>query len=109
MVDDAFVARKLVDEAVVAKSVVAVALVVLSEEMVPLAEVRSVMVVVANTDVEVAVNLPVTRLDVVAFVAVRLVKKEVSAVKTDVKKFVEVAFVVEAFVAKKLVEVLFTP
>ena len=41
----------------------------------------------------------------VALVAVKFVKNAVSAVKTDVKKLVEVALVVDEFVAKKLVAV----
>ena len=50
---------------------------------------RLEIVVVASADVPVAVNVPVTKLDVVALVAVRLVKKEVTAVKKEVKKLME--------------------
>jgi hypothetical protein len=84
----------------VAKKVVAVACVNTPDEAV-----RAVMVVVAKVTVEVAVSVPATRLEVVAFVAVRLVKNPVIAVKSPVKKLVLVAFVVEALVAKKLVAV----
>jgi len=42
-----------------------------SDEIVPEATERSVIVVVASTDVPVAVKVPVTRFDVVAFVAVK--------------------------------------
>ena len=65
-----------------------------------------VTVVVARLDVPVAVNVPATRFVVVALVAVKLVKNEVTAVKSEAKKLDEVALVVEAFVAKKLVLVL---
>ena len=106
---------------IAAKSV-AVPLVVLKLTIVPDAEVRSaivplVIVVVARLDVDVAVNVPATKLVVVAFVAVRLVKNAVIPLKIDAKRFVvdavvaakseEVLLTVTSFVAKRLVEVLF--
>jgi hypothetical protein len=141
LVVDAFVAKKLVvvllvvDALVAAKLLVAVALVTVkllivpvldvSEEMVAEADVRSlivplVIVVVANTDVPVAVSVPVVRLEeealpsvevpevsvvIVALVAVRLVKKPDTDVRIDAKRLDEVALVVDALVAKKLVAV----
>jgi hypothetical protein len=66
-----------------------------------------VIVVVARLTVPVAVNVPATRLVVVALVAVRLVKNAVTPFKIDAKRLDEVLFVVDAFVAKKLVVVLF--
>jgi hypothetical protein len=100
----------LVVDALVAKKLVAVALVVLKLAIVPDAEVRSlivplVMVVVARVAEDVAVKVPATKLEVVALVAVRLVKKPVIAVKRLEKKVEEVALVVDALVAKKLVAV----
>ena len=74
-------------------------LVVFRLAMVAEAEVRSEIVVVARLDVPVAVRVPTVRLDVVALVAVRLVKNEVTPFKSVAKRFVEVLLVVEAFVA----------
>jgi hypothetical protein len=62
-------------------------------------------VVVARVTVEVAVSVPATRLEVVALVAVRLVKNPVIEVRRLAKKVEEVALVVDALVAKKLVAV----
>ena len=86
---------------------VVVLFVVVRLEIVPDAEVRSeivplVMVVVARLEVEVAVRVPVTRLEVVAFVAIRLVKNPVTAVKRLVKRLVDVALVRVALVAVKV-------
>ena len=99
--------RKFVEEPFVAKKLVIVALVALKLTTVPDAEVRSeivplVMVVVARLEVEVAVRVPVTRLEVVAFVAIRLVKNPVTAVKRLVKRLVDVALVRVALVAVKV-------
>ena len=76
-------------------------------------EVRSeivalVIVVVARVTVDVAVSVPATKLEVVALVAVRLVKNPVTAVRRLAKKVDDVAFVVLLFVAKKLVVDAFT-
>ena len=64
-----------------------------------------VIVVVASDAVPVAVSVPVTKLEVVAFSAVRLVKAAVTALRSDEKKLDDVALVVDAFVAKRLVAV----
>ena len=61
-----------------------------------------VIVVVAKLEVEVAVNEPATRLVVVALVAVRFVKNAEIPFRRVAKKLVEVALVVDAFVAAKL-------
>ena len=60
---------------------------------------------VARVTVEVAVRVPATKLEVVALVAVRLVKKPVTTERRLAKKLDEVALVVDALVAKKLVAV----
>ena len=71
-----------------------------------------VIVVVASTDVPVAVNVPATKLVVVALVAVMLVKNAVTPFRSEAKRLVEVLLVDELFVnlpfvAKRLVDVLF--
>ena len=73
--------------------------------IVPEATVSAEIVVVARDAVDVAVKVPATRLEVVALVAVRLVKNPVIAVKRLEKKLDDVALVVDALVAKKLVAV----
>ena len=84
------------------------ALVEVNFAIVPDAEVRSAMfaldiVVVASVEVPVTTNCPV----VVELTVVRLVMNAVTMLTRFAKKFVDVALVVEAFVAKKLVVVLF--
>ena len=73
--------------------------------VVALVAVRAEIVVVARVADVVAVKVPATRLEVVALVAVRLVKNPVIAVKRLEKKLDDVALVVDALVAKKLVAV----
>ena len=73
--------------------------------VVALVAVRAEIVVVARVADVVAVKVPATRLEVVALVAVRLVKNPVIAVKRLAKKLDDVALVVDALVAKKLVAV----
>jgi hypothetical protein len=92
----------LVVEALVAKKLVVVLLVDFRLVTVPDAEVRSVIVpavivVVASVAVPVAVNVPVTRLVVVALVAVKLAKNAVTPFMRLEKKLVEVAFVLNKF------------
>jgi hypothetical protein len=71
--------------------------------IVPVAAVRLAIVVVANVEVPVTTNVLV----VVLFVVVRLVMNAVTALRIFEKKLDEVAFVVDAFVEKKLVAVAF--
>jgi hypothetical protein len=110
---DASVATRLVVDALVAKRLDVEAFVALKLTTVPDAEVKLAMlpleiVVVARLAVPVAVNVPATRLVVVALVAVRLVKNPVIAVKMLAKRLDDVAFVVDALVAKSVpVVVLF--
>jgi hypothetical protein len=78
--------------------------VVVANVEVPVA-VSAEIVVVARVAEDVAVKVPATRLEVVALVAVRLVKNPVIAVKRLAKKVEEVALVVDALVAKKVVAV----
>jgi hypothetical protein len=73
---------------------------VVSREIVPEAIVTSDAVVVASAVVPVAVSVPATRLEVVAFVATRLVNSEVAALKSEVKKDVVVAEVARKLVVK---------
>ena len=74
--------------------------------IVPFVAKRLEMVVVANVADDVAVRFPVIRLAIVPFVAVRFVKKPVTAVKRFEKKLDDVAFVKLASVANKLLLVL---
>jgi hypothetical protein len=127
LVDEAVVAKKLVavpllvkklvvDALVAAKLFVAVALITVKLLIVPVdtdrlsivleAEVRSAIlaleiVVVARVEVPVTTNCPV----VVELVTVKLVMKDVIALKNDAKRLVDVALVVLELVATKLVAV----
>ncbi len=60
------------------------------------------MVVVAKLEVPVAVSVPVTRLEVVAFPTIRLAIYPVRTSRTRTKRFVEVALVVEALRAMRV-------
>lgn len=78
--------------------------------IVPDAAVSADTVVVARFEVEVAVKVPVTSAEVVALVAVRLVKNPVIAVRRFVKRLVLVALVIrklvdDPFEAKNVVAV----
>ncbi len=91
----------LVVEALFVTTELVVIFVVFKFVIVPLAAVRfvveavitlrSVIVVVARIDVPVAVKLPVTKLDVVALSAIKLLKNPENAEKIFARKLVEVA------------------
>jgi hypothetical protein len=113
---EAFVATNVVAVALVAIRLVAVPLVVVKLITVPLAEVRLAIlpfeiVVVASADVPVAVNVPATKLVVVALVAVSEVKNAVTklasvAKRLDVEALVDANVVAVAFVATSDVTVV---